>query len=491
VTGDERPLRLPGAYAFVGSGCLLVLELLAGRILAPVIGVSLYTWTSIIGVVLAGISLGNWLGGRVADRWPGRGPLSSVYLLAALASAMILVFARDLGAVDAPGSWPAMLQVVWLAALLFLVPSTLLGMATPLLVKLTLRSLGATGRVVGRIQALATLGSIVGTFATGFFLISWFGTRAIVAGVAGTLGILGVLAVPRWSCRRAANAACVLLLVGVAGLVADRPCLRESNYYCISVLRGDAPTVRVLRLDLLVHGFVDLADPARPIYSYELLYDELLRATYPPGTRVETFAIGGGSYSFPRYLEAHYAGRILVAEIDPAVTAVARSHLGLRPGSRIEIAHDDARRVLAGLDPEARFRVIAGDAFNDAAVPYHLTTREFNELVARHLADDGLYMVNVVDAVRFDFLRSYVATLRLTFPHVGLLAMPGRWPPSGIRDSFVAVGSRRPLPPTPSLVAADELARFLASGRALTLTDDHVPVDQLLAPVFRQRLESR
>src|SRR5436309_12141681 len=93
-------LRFAGFYAFVGSGCMLVLELVAGRILAPAIGVSLYTWTSVIGVVLAGVSLGNYLGGRLADRCPGRGMLSTIYLLAGLASALVLALARDISAVD-------------------------------------------------------------------------------------------------------------------------------------------------------------------------------------------------------------------------------------------------------------------------------------------------------------------------------------------------------------------------------------------------------
>src|SRR5437867_9732925 len=125
----------PVAYlvVFVSSCCTLILELVAGRILAPFIGVSLYTWTSVIGVVLAGVSLGNYLGGRLADRSPGRGMLSTIYLLGGLASALVLALARDISLVDAPHDLPALVQVVWLTALLFFVPSTLLAMATPML----------------------------------------------------------------------------------------------------------------------------------------------------------------------------------------------------------------------------------------------------------------------------------------------------------------------------------------------------------------------
>ena len=177
-------MRFPEVFAFLGSGSLLVLEIVAGRLIAPSVGVSLYTWTSVIGVVLAGISIGNYLGGRLADQRPSRTVLSAIYLGAAAASALILLFARDVDAFTAPTTWPAIIQVLWINVVMFFVPSILLGMPTPMIVKLTLSSLDATGQVVGRVQAAASAGSILGVFLTGFALITWFGTRAIVAGVA-------------------------------------------------------------------------------------------------------------------------------------------------------------------------------------------------------------------------------------------------------------------------------------------------------------------
>jgi spermidine synthase len=482
---EPERLRLAGLFAFVGSGCLLVLELVAGRILAPTLGVSLYTWTSIIGVVLAGVSLGNYLGGRIADRWPGRRTLSSVYILSAIASALVLLLSRDLEALAAPHSVSAVLQVIWLTTVLFFVPSTLLAMATPMLVKLSLASLGNTGRVVGRIQAAATLGSIVGTFATGFFLISLFGTRAIIAGVAGALLVLGAAVYPLWTRRRIVDLTAVALVIGALSAVAGAPCLRESNYYCIRVV-DSGPHVKALVLDSLVHGFVDIEEPTKLLYPYEKLYEEALgHAGTPSGQAM--FAIGGGTYTFPRYASRILGADVLVAEIDPEVTAVARSHLGLEDSPGLRIVHDDARRVLLRLPAGERFDVVLGDAFNDAGVPFHLTTREFNELLARHLNPDGLYLVNVVDSVRYDFLRTFVGTLKLTFPHVGVLSSSS-WPPAGGRDTFVVAASRDPLTVSPSMISQHALDDFLA--RPWTpLTDDRVPVDQLLAPVFRQRLE--
>jgi MFS family permease len=196
---DIRPLRFPEVFAFLGNASLLVLELVAGRILAPTVGVSLYTWTAVIGVVLAGISLGSWLGGKVADRRPGRSVLSLLFLLSAGASALVLVFDNNLDAVAAPFTWPRTLQVVWLSTLVFLLPSVLIGAVTPMIVKLSLSSLDMTGRVVGRIRSAAELGAIVGVFLTGFVLISAFGVRSIVAFVAITLAVLAILSNPVWT----------------------------------------------------------------------------------------------------------------------------------------------------------------------------------------------------------------------------------------------------------------------------------------------------
>ena len=492
-------LPFPGAFAFVGSGSLLVLEIVAGRILAPDVGVSLYTWTSVIGVVLAGLSLGNWLGGKIADRWPGRSMLSLLYLLAAFCSALILLFARDLHAVDAPASWTAILQVLWLTTLVFFLPSVLLGTPTPMLVKLSLDSLDATGRVVGRIQAAATLGSIVGVFATGFLLISAFGTRPVVAGVAVALLLLAFLSHPLASSPRSLAAAAgrrphlAALVAGVVVAIvaftaaSKDECTRESNYFCIRVATN-SEGLRELRLDLLIHSLYSPSQPDKLFYDYEKLYEQITKAAFDRHDRMTTFTIGGGAYSFPRYLDRFYPSHNVVAEIDPEVTDVARDYFGLKDSPGIEIIHNDARLVLRDRPKSERYDLVLGDAFNDIAVPYHLTTREFNELVASHLSPRGLYLTNVIDGIDYDFLRSYLKTLRKTFPYVGLATVPGQ-PLEGERATVVVVSSFRPLPAVRNLYSYDLIKPFIEGGETVTLTDDHVPVDQLLAPVYGDSLE--
>ncbi len=501
-------LRLPNLIVFVSNACIMIVELVAGRIVAPYVGVSLYTWTSIIGVVLAGISLGNYLGGRLADRHASRRFLGLVFLVAGLTTLSILGTATLLGQSALPPFLPLMLRIVLLVAAIFFLPSAALGAISPVVVKLALRDLTRTGNVIGQIYAYSALGSIVGTFATGFFLISWFGTRAIVLAVGALLVCMG-LVVGGWVSRGRSRAALAgLAVLGVtlvpARLPLGNPCLRESNYFCIKVHDrelDDGSEVRVLILDRLIHSYTSLEDPTRLVYGYEKVYAEVAAYMARRRPAFRALFIGGGGYTFPRFLEAVYPDtRLDVAEIDPEVTAVAYEKLGLSLQTRIRTFNQDARLFLAGLDPARRYDMVLGDAFNDYSVPYHLTTREFNELVRAHLADDGLYVVNLIDGRHRLFLTAYLRTVQLTFPHVYLVPVGAGWE-NAVRTTFVVIASPQALDLEQLasldggdgvhqirdwLLPAQKVEAMLSTAAPIVLTDDYVPVDNLLAPVFEE-----
>jgi spermidine synthase len=498
-----RPAWLwqPDLIVFISSGCIMILELVAGRIVAPYVGVSLYTWTSVIGVVLAGITLGNYLGGWLADRYASLRMLGGVLLLAGLSSFGIL-------AVDAlggrlPGDWPVVVEILVLTGALFLLPCMILGTLSPIVAKLAVRDLRRTGRTVGRIYAAGSVGSIVGTFATGFVLISWFGTHTIVWGVAVVLLALGLLFLfaGRWPWL----AAGVLVLAAATALATSRgwlhgPCGRETNYYCIKVREEErnGEPVRVLILDRLVHSYTSLEDPTSLVYGYEQIYAEVTAYRAASDDHLRALFIGGGGYTFPRYMEAVYPGSDLdVIEIDPGVTEVAHQVLGLARDTRITTYNQDARLYLEQ-EPAERYDLIMGDAFNDYSVPYHLTTREFDERVRAWLADDGLYLVNIIDGPQGDFLRAYLHTLGQTFDYVLLVPTSESWREAP-RTTFVLIASAAPLD-IPLLRRQDggdgysllanrlldqDQVDLLAEGKLVTLTDRYAPVDQMLAPVFR------
>jgi predicted membrane-bound spermidine synthase len=383
--------------------------------------------------------------------------------------------------------------------ILLFVPSTVIAAATPVLTRLSLHSISEGGRVVGRIQAAAALGSIVGTFLTGFLLISSFGTRRVVAGVALTLLLLAVAARPPWIERRMIELAALAVVIVAVGWASPSGCTRESDYYCIRVTEagpdyasgGGVDTLpadaRALYLDRLLHGVASPSDPTFLYYEYARIYANAVAAHFGRGSRIDALFLGGGEYAFPRYVEANYRGGIDVAEIDPAVTGVARAYLGLQPSPRMHIHHEDARQFVDKLSAGKRYDVVLGDSFNDFEVPYQLVTRQFNDMLARHLKPDGLYLMNVIDAEHNDFLRSEIRTLRKTFPYVGVLEIPGGWPPRSPRSTYVLVAGRHaPARPLPGTVPPAEVDAFVRRGHSVVLTDDYAPVDQLLAPVFEQ-----
>ena len=504
----------PVLIVFLSNACIMTLELVAGRIIAPHVGVSLYTWTSVIGVVLAGISLGNYIGGRLADRWAtpwSRGVrlLGIVFVVSGLASASVL--AIDRFDVTAQVQWPLIGEILLLITALFFLPSTILGTISPVVVKLAIQDLSKTGRTVGRIYAASAVGSIVGTFATGFFLISWLGTHTIVWAVSVLLLLLGLLLLlsNRWLSALAA----VLLVANIALLGANPEwrqgtCTRETDYFCITVKEEErnGDPVRVLILDRLVHSYSSLDDPTQLVYGYEKAYAELTAyqanqaVLEDPQDPLRALFIGGGGYTFPRYMEALYPESELdVIEIDPGVTQIAHDMLGLDPKTQIISYNEDARMFLERTPPASAkgYDLVFGDAFNDYSVPYPLTTKGFNDRVQAWLADDGLYVVNIIDGAYGRFLRAYVHTMRQTFDHVYLAPTIDSWQEVS-RSTFVVIGANQPLDVNAltSAVKGDALVRrqllddqeldaLLASGTLVTLTDRYAPVDQMLTPVFR------
>jgi len=271
-----------------------------------------------------------------------------------------------------------------------------------------------------------------------------------------------------------------------------RECVMETNYFCIKVhdTQRDGRTIRELVLDRLVHSYSDLEDPTHLVYGYEQTYAEVIRPMMAAKPDLSAFFIGGGGYTFPRYLEALLPdSHLVVAEIDPGVTSVATQLLGLSPDTRIETHNLDARLyLLRHGEPEA-YDLVFGDAFNDYSVPFHLTTLEFNRMVRHVLREGGLYVVNLVDGgKRGHFLRAYVHTLRRVFGHVAVIPTSSGWRSSS-RMTFVLVAAKGELDlshlPAGSRPLSDEdLEAYLAEEPMRLLTDDHVPVDNLLAPVF-------
>lgn len=537
---------------FVASCCSLILEIVAGRILAPFIGVSLYTWTSIIGVVLAGISAGNYLGGRIADRWPERRSVGILLTAGGLASLAILPLiniatqiptdqlvdpTNRLGGV-LPLDRAALLitRIVLVTTLIFLLPSLILGMISPVVIKLTLRDLEHSGGLVGKVYALSTLGSILGTFATGFVLIDTFGTRMIVFGVGIILVGMAVVFGDLFHVRKAAVPLAVAVLA-VGALVPARNvrayncgadldcvqraakdgwdqatqsgCLHETAYFCIRV--ADDPSnqaVKELILDHLVHSYNKLDDPNYLQYGYIRVYAEVadLLARRLPDRSLRVLYIGGGGYTLARHIEATYPNaRQEIMEIDPGVTRTVYEQLGVDPTrTNITTYNFDGRLMANQLVQRnaGQYDLIIGDAFNDLSIPYHLTTLEFDQEIKRLLKPDGYYLALVIDKlVGGKFIPAYTDTVLQVWPGVQVLADGETWA-SASPSTYVVAAGNEPIAPSelaqargqgPSgtlstrIMPGDQMRQWLDNAHAPVLTDDYAPVDNLIAPIFADR----
>ncbi len=328
---------------FVASVCVMTLELTASRLIAKHVGNSLYTWTSVIGVVLAGITVGNWLGGWLADRWNRTRTLAWMFLLASMASASVLWLDQLVADIPRPEglSWPA--WIVCVVGMMFLLPAVLLGTTSPLIASLALERSTHTGATVGNVYAWGAAGSIAGTFLTGFYLVDVWGSRAIIGMTAATLALLALLvAGQRWAFRTAVVVGWLQGLTWLTLLASLTPAggalwgyewgraltfygnstgsmtrvqawrtfgdqlgtelqslglllkLRddvpgvyhdESSYSYIQVRDDhiDGAPVRALRLDKLDHSYFEPAQPTTLHYEYEQVYAAITRHAAPAG----------------------------------------------------------------------------------------------------------------------------------------------------------------------------------------------------------------
>lgn len=476
---------LARTLVFVTSAAVLVIEILAARILAPYLGVSLEVFTGIIGVILAGISLGAWLGGRAADNGgPTRllGPLLVAGGLTAMASPLII----DL---IGPTLGTGPLSIVIGATAGFFAPAAILSAVPPVIVKIQLASLEDTGRVVGTYSAIGTAGAILGTFATGFFLIAAFPTRPIVITVGALQTLLGSIL---WVGRRQ----WALASIGAAGLLAlgllafDGPCQYETTYSCAIVeVDENRDTGRVLLLDRVRNSYVDVDDPTYLEFRYINLMADVISVEAPDGP-IDMVSIGGGGFTMPGYIEATRPGsENTVLEIDAKLVDIGRTDLSL--SEAVNVVVDDARISMRRVETDSA-DIVIGDAFSGASVPWHLTTVEFNSEIDRVLSADGVYVMNIIDYGDRRFVRSGALTLRETFANVAVLA-----PPSYIDGdrggNYVLIASQEPIDiagieaaidargSTEIGIDGDRLTAFIADG--MILTDDFAPVDQMLDPL--------
>jgi spermidine synthase len=480
-----RALSAMGAagLVFAASGAVLVLEILSVRLLTPYIGMTLETTTSIIGAVLAGISAGAALGGRLADRVNPRWLVVGLFIGGGLLVLTTVPIVRALGPAVSEGGAAAAIGVTFAA----LVPvAAVLSAVTPTVARLQLRDLSSSGTVVGRLSGWATAGALVGTFVTGFVLVPRFPVSSTVLGIGLALVLLGIglgVRIQRMGLGKIALAG--LSTVGLAGLTVAQhhPCATETEYHCVQVIPDpENSAAKALVLDRGLNSDVDVSNPSYLGFDYEKWVGGAIDGISRKAPLDGVF-VGGGAFTLPRWLEATHPGsRSNVLEVDGQLVDFDRRELGLRTSAELRATVGDARLTMER-EPSHSADVVVGDAFSSRTVPWQLMTTEWLKDVRRVLKPKGIYALNMIDFPPLRLLRSEAATLLPQFSHMRLITFAY---PSGriAGGNEVLISSNAPIPPQP-VETEDHVYSFERAaikrlvGDEKPLRDDYAPVDQL------------
>jgi spermidine synthase len=404
--------------AFLSGAILMALELAGSRVLAPHFGGSIFVWGSLIGVFLAALSIGYYVGGRAADLSPRAGSLAGFLLVAGAFVLLLPWYAAAVCDRIALRDFGARANPLIACMLLFFVPGALMAVTSPFVIRLTARSISRVGRTAGAVYAVSTIGSIAGTLGAAFYLIPGMGTRAILYLLGALLVVAGLLAGALRGPRRGAAAALLLAV----GLLAQPACAeekvlltRDSAYHRLFVTEEGHN--RWLRADNIWHTQMDLRDPQGRGLPYSDYVD--LAFLFKPDIRsVLVIGLGGGTVP-KRFVRDYPQVTVDAVEIDPDVISIAKRYFHVEPGPRLRIHQADGRMFLRR--SEETWDLIVLDAYYADTVPFFLCTKEFFEIVRERLTPGGVLVNNVVGQVsgaRSKFFRSVYHTMAEVFPHV-------------------------------------------------------------------------
>jgi spermidine synthase len=488
ISRDLPPL---GLLVFVVGAASLGAEIAAARLMAPFFGASTIVWANTIGVVLVSLSIGYWLGGRFADRHPDRRGLCSLVLVAALAIGLV-PFAADpfldvsVEALDQVSAG-AFLGSLFAVSVLVAPPVVLLGAAAPYAIRLAVERVEESGTVAGRMYAISTIGSLVGTFASALLLIPVLGTRRTFLVFALACAAVAVTGVARKRLGVLVPATIVVLLalpVGTIKASGEGRVLEEvdSRYqYARVVEEPDGDRLLELNEGQAVHSMY------RPdSYLTGNVWDEYLVLGFaalrrPPAS----VAILGNAAGTTARALGHFFPRTQVdgVEIDAELTRLGRRWFDMR-NPRLSVHHEDARPFLRRT--ERRYDLIMVDAYRQPYIPFYLATREFFELVRDRLRPGGAVIVNAGHPEGQDDLEKVLsATIAEVFRAVvrdpsqdtNTLILGSEGPATGAR--LLRAVPRLPVELRPlALAAAARIGPHLRGGTVYT--DDKAPVEWLI-----------
>ncbi|MCL6517016.1 fused MFS/spermidine synthase [Alicyclobacillus sp.] len=492
-------------YVTVTGAAVMALELAASRFVAPYFGTSMMVWANIIGLILLCMSIGYWIGGRVADRRPHPPLLLSITLVAGLWSALLpafgqIIFSRMSGGILGT---PVSVIIVSFAAILvvFAPPVLLLAMVSPFAIRLVHASPDEVGKAAGNLYAFSTAGSLIGTFGTAFGTIPLLGTRATLWMWAVLL--IGVSAIglsrPIWRWVGASGTAVPAVLA--LALPSATPShtggevlyAKDTLYQHVQVERDPDGTTALIYNE--GGGIQSLRRPGDALNPEDYYDDYLVLPDLAADAGPSVLVLGSAGGTIPHLMNVYDRDRfpnlhITGVEIDGDVIPLDARYFGLRPGEA-DLVQQDARAYVRQAAAEGRrYDIAIVDAYSEQIyIPFHMSTSEFFREVRSILTPRGLVALNV-NAVSPDsaLLRSMERTVASAFPHVYVMKARGAY-------NYIVVGSQIPVDldhlrhlsaSSPLVPIAEEWQSGLrdisdpaATAKGLLLTDDRAPVEML------------
>jgi len=486
---------------FVVNAIYMILELIASRILSPYFGNSNMVWTSVIGIILLSTSLGNYLGGVIADKNNSNKNIKIILLMSGLLIMLIPICQRGILEIITNIISSIKVGAIISTIILFFIPSMLIGFISPIIVKLKMKDLEEVGKISGKISALATLGSIFGTFLGGFYLIPRFGCNQIVFVLAIIMFLLIFLI--KNNCNKKIDIInisviiCIILcsvcfyiytktneinakkvLNGEFGVNVSYD--TEYGRILICNFNNEMGKFRNLNIDKGNESatYIDDEKYYDLVYEYTKYYDLMFNSS---NDIQNVLMIGGAGYSYPKYYISNYLNKNMdVVEIDGEVTEIAKKYFyleklieefDLQNNNRLNLITGDGRTYINR--NSKKYDAILNDAFAGEVPAKTLSTLEAAEKIYNSLNKNGVYLTNILSSISGDnskFIKAEVNTLKQIFKNVYVV-------PCTDKNNLEIKQNNMVIATDDDLVIDNTIN--IDTNNAIVLTDNYCPVDSL------------
>jgi len=488
--------------SFIAGFSVMVVELISSRIVAPMIGSSVFTWTSVIGITLLGLSLGSFIGGKIADKAEKMKPLPLAFLVSSILVFIITILMKKVNLIINSSNSILILNLL-ISSYLFLLPAISIGTIQPIILKKYADDFSKIGSKYGTLSAIWSLGSILGVFLTGFIFISTIGSMETIWFISSILFITGLALTIRENKKNLLIFLVALFFLLAYFLYAKASTnvgtnvifQKETNYYDARVVDSYIPgfgNSRILFLDFDSHSI-------QATETNEFFYTEMYPVfSYMKENIKDILVVGAGAYTMPEHFKDYYKNStVSVIDIDPEIEKIGKKYFGLDKYD-IKTTTGDARLILK--NDEKKYDLIFGDAYNSfVSVPWYLLTEEYNKIIKDRLNDNGIYAVNFIGSMtgpNSNFTKSVLDTFKISFPNFYIFSFGAD---TSSVQNVVLVGIKGNLPINEeglhqkiskgkNSFLADKITDevLLANSSSTILTDDFSPVEKLMTPIMKE-----